>query len=103
MDHMGFEKAKNLILLYEKQSAFESSVCLLLQVVLQIFDSGRHLVKSLSNLSYLFFKESKILSRHLCAQIFHSSLNLSEESIHVFVKPEAEAVEDIDILFTQGE
>ena len=46
---------------------------------LQLFENGRQPVTS----RHFCLKSCKKLSHHLNAQFFHSSLNLSEESIHV--------------------
>ena len=79
-----FEKQGILSCFLEKQNTFDSAICLFLQVELLLFDNGRQPVNSMSCLSQVFFlKWSRILSHHLWDQIFHSSSNLSVESMNV--------------------
>ena len=81
---MGFEKARNLILLLSQHLSSSASGQLLLSNLsiffLKVGDSLSNQVESVFG---FFLKESKILSHHLCVQFLHSSLNLSEKSIHV--------------------
>ena len=81
---MGFEKARDLILLLSQHlSSSASGHLLLTKLLINFLKVGDSLSNQVESVFGFFLKESKILSHHLCVQVFHSSLNLSEESIHV--------------------
>ena len=75
VDHMGFEKARNLILLLSQHlSSSASGQQLLSNLLIFFLKVGDSLSNQDESVFGFFLKESKILSHHLCVQFFHSSL-----------------------------